>query len=340
MPQNLVKRTQLAFLWIAIVPMVLATLGWWSSLQYRDRVAWVSHTQQVMSQIDDVMLTVTNAETGQRGYLLTGDPSYLMPFEAAQHRIGDSLAQLRHLIGVSSPQDGRFRELLPAVRAKMNELRHTVGLAQSGSHDAALEELGTGKGQREMERIRAIADSMSAEETRLLQQRLNAQRETGLLMALSFGAGIILTILLLLWAQTLMGQYARDRSRAERELAGLNAQLEQRVEARTAELRQANENLTRSNADLERFAYVASHDLQEPLRMVTAYVDLLARRYEGKMGSDADDYIRFAVGAPAECATSSTICSPIRVPECRLSRLPRPTSRTCCLWFSPTCRYC
>jgi len=87
-----------------------------------------------------------------------------------------------------------------------------------------------------------------------------------------------------------------ERRRADEAIRELNATLEQRVTERTEELLRSNAALRQSNDDLNQFAYAASHDLQEPLRMVALYSQMLQRKYLGRLDADADQYISFIVG--------------------------------------------
>jgi light-regulated signal transduction histidine kinase (bacteriophytochrome) len=144
---------------------------------------------------------------------------------------------------------------------------------------------------------------MKSEEDRLLELRTEetdrSSRNTRVIIAV-LGA---MAIGFLCIAGVLVGLEMEQRRRAEEQVLRLNADLEQRVADRTAELDERAKDLARSNTELQQFAYVASHDLQEPLRMVASFTQLLAKRYKDKLDDDARDFINFAVDGATRMQT-------------------------------------
>ena len=158
--------------------------------------SWVDHTYQVVSLIDTAIKQFNDAETGQRGYLLTGDPSYLEPYEKSTAEIPSTLSRTRFLTRDNPRQQQRVDEIEMLSTLKLLELKETIDVFNAGDRGKALEIIWTDRGKQVMDNIRAVIQDMRAEEERLLVAR-KLESESALRRAIaigSFGSFLVMSL--------------------------------------------------------------------------------------------------------------------------------------------------
>jgi PAS domain S-box-containing protein len=132
---------------------------------------WVLHSRQVEIALEEAESTLKDAETGQRGYLLTGDSTYLAPYDRAKTEIGPRLDDLAQMTADNPSHRANINELRTLTREKMDEMAQTVSLYQSGKADEAKAVVLSDRGLLLMDKIRLVFAEMRLEETRLDGER-------------------------------------------------------------------------------------------------------------------------------------------------------------------------
>jgi signal transduction histidine kinase len=240
-------------------------------------------TVRVLEGARAVMIDVVNAETGQRGFLLTGEERYLRPYEEATSRLWANFSELEGRVQMPRQQE-RLARLRPQITAKLAELAHTIELRRR-SFDEALTVVRTNEGQRLVDEIRGefglfetVAKDVLAHRTATLE----TQARLTTYLALGCGA------LALLCAG--LSSLAVVRRREDRQLLEQNSYLEQQVEERTAALAEVN-------TELHAFAATVSHDLRAPVRAISGYVDALEEDAGARLQAEELGYLSRIGGA-------------------------------------------
>jgi signal transduction histidine kinase len=231
----------------------------------------VAATLQVENKIASLQGLARKAESGQRGYLLTGDANYLTVYKNALRDYPAALEDLKVTTSDNPAQQRALAFLRPLFGRKFDEMRQTIGLYEAGERESALTIVQGGAGRNLMSNIRETTDRMTEEEERLLKLHLekSAQSNFWLLIANLAGTGfmIALAIASLLTVRRIAEEALRDGEKRESKL-------------------QAAVN------ELDAFSYSVSHDLRTPLRAIDGFSRILLKHHAADLAPEPREYLQ------------------------------------------------
>lgn len=256
----------------------------------REDSKWVVHTIEVENQINALLLEIRRAESGARGYLLTGEDNFRTDHEKAVAAIIPALDKLTRQSVDNPGQRENVEKLSAAIETRLNQFAQEMAFIRQGQPDKATALVRELAAQDATARIASVANTMMREEERLFRLRTANSDRSQTLAASMTGIGSGLVVVLALISIWLVRRSTRERDAAEARLREAYANLETVVDERTADLREAND-------EIQRFAYIVSHDLRSPLVNIMGFTSEL-----DELGGDIFRRIGSLSHAPAEGA--------------------------------------
>jgi PAS domain S-box-containing protein len=222
-----------------------------SIVRLTENAGWVNHTHEVLSGLELLLAAVTDSETAERGYVITGDDSYLAPYRDSVATIDPQILHLRKLTIDNAGQQQRLNAAVTLVTHRLAEFDDVIQLRNQQGFAAAQKEILTGKGKQYHDQIRRLVAQMDGVEQSLLKERVDAaQRSATIARAVIIGGGLF-ACCICAFALIAVRRDFSGRGRAERALLAAKEQLEMRVAQRTAQLEKAGESNARLASIIE-----------------------------------------------------------------------------------------
>lgn len=263
----------------------------------------VVHSLDILEDVAILRTMLSDAESSQRGFLVMGNEDYLKGYNESRGTLDSEITRLRELTSDNIVQQTHIGELEPMIAERLRVLAAGIEMRRGDGLDAVINSKILDGGRERMAEVRNKLLQIEVEEKRLLAVRSTDSELSGRNAVLTFVIANALLFGLLGLVYFFLARYTRERNRIEGMMREANDRLETRVIERTAELADTNTELERSNRELQDFAFVASHDLQEPLRKIQAFGDRLNTKHGPQLNDEARDYLQRMQGAAGRMHT-------------------------------------
>ena len=285
--RSTIGRVLLAFMALGFGSLLAAGVAAaWIASRNQQHTQAVNHTYEVELTIAAARQLVEQAETARRGYLLTEDRKYLAVYQDSTRRLPRALRRLAMLTRDNPRQQAAIGDLYGRLASLMRARERSVALTSAGDVAKAINGFRIETGARRLRAVRARFDAMGSEERRLLAIRDAEQRASiATFYAILVVAAFLLLVVAVASLLTVL-RYTRDLATSRDQLRSLNDTLEEQVAERTSDLSRANE-------EIQRFAYIVSHDLRSPLVNVMGFTAELAEA-TGSLATLVDQVERHA----------------------------------------------
>ena len=265
--------------WTLLVIAALALLsiiGTTTWLAHRSQIYFndVIEARDIRSAVVELRNAVQVAESSQRGFLATGNEIYLAPYDTAKLYAERQLKKLNDLQMRFSDRREAQKRLSILLSDKFGEMDSIIKLQSNQRHEEALAVFRTNKGKALMDEANIFFSSIIRHADERLTTGSTEQRANALLLRLVSILGGLVIILFVGGVVIVLTRYTQDIAAAKEEVTKLNINLEERVAVRTAALSQAND-------EIQRFAYIVTHDLRAPLVNIIGFTSEL----EGNVAS-------------------------------------------------------
>lgn len=245
-----------------------------------------------INYLNTLHLAIISSESSQRGFLLTDLAEYSEHYKSSLDAIAERQQAMAENAVFTEQQEARAAKLYQLANEKIDEMQATLYAVLSAPNTEAVQLIFSDRNRDLMTEINELAVAMETIEQATLEAQSADVAESRVLAFYLILTANIVGLLMVFISLTLIRRSASKDAEFARSLQEANDNLEEKVRERTEALEHFSNELKRSNRELQDFAFVASHDLQEPLRKIRAFGDRLSVSYGKELGEKGNDYIR------------------------------------------------